>query len=120
MSCIEMQVVPVKSGGLNRVAFECDCELSSISVGNWILIPDEVDSVVVTFSNTDSAGGKVQATSNVVADVRADSGVVAVDWDLGEVTETVQDVCYPPTAIRLIQTTLGGGSGTTKIYVRAQ
>jgi len=120
MSCKEMQVVNVKSGGQGRVAFEAECELASIANGPWILVPDEIQHIAVTFVNTDTAGGKVQTTINIVDDVKNDSGVIAVDWDLGEVTEIVQDVCVPVTAIRLVQTTLGGGSGTTKIFVRAQ
>lgn len=115
-----MLVVSVRNAGARAFAFEYSYELDAIGNGDWILIPDDIQNVAVVFTNTDGASGKIQATLDPIEVVKSGSGITPVDWDLGDVTDTAQDVAVPVTAIRLVQNDLGSGSGKTKISVRAQ
>ncbi len=75
--------------------------------GDSMLTPSKQNSVSVT---VEPSGGsaKVQATTNPLADVEADTATW-VDWSAGEVTEVTQGVCKPCTAVRVVVV-----SGTAK------
>ena len=53
--------------------------------------------------------------NSTVAQVKAGSETW-IDWDIGAVAATTQGACDPPTAIRLVQTSVGG---TSELQVRA-
>lgn len=89
-------------------------DVASPSNGNPVLIPDNVK-VVSTTLEVNTGEGKLQATTNKVANVESDTDVVWVDWDAGSVTVTTQDACSPVTAIRMVNV-----SGTTRLMMRAQ
>ncbi len=116
MGSISMQVVTEPSVGRDR-KFAYEQEVSLIANGNsdWILIPEDVSSVAVTLLVSGGGKGKVQATTHSISDVIADVAI-GIDWDFGEVDVNTQDVGFPPTAIRLVQTF----AGTVSLKVRAQ
>ena len=116
MGFLSMQVVTEPSVGRDR-KFAYEQEVSLIGVGNsdWILIPEDVNSIAVSLLVSGGGKGKVQATTNSIADVIADNAT-GIDWDFGEVSVNTQDVGFPPTAIRLVQTF----AGTVSLKVRAQ
>lgn len=103
-------------GGVNDImGYEYDSgDIDSGSAGDWILIPDNVRDIICTLE-IDSGEGKLQTTTNKVADVISDNDVVPHDWDNGSVTENTQDKAPPVTAIRLYRI-----SGTIRLMVRAQ
>ena len=75
-----------------------------------ILVP--IRASVVCQLSFDAAGtAKLQATNTPYEDVRAGNGVY-VDWDVGDVTTTVQAVCTGVTAVRVVRT-----SGTPRITI---
>ena len=75
-----------------------------------ILLP--IRASVVCQLSFDAAGtAKLQATNTPHDDVRAGNGVYA-DWDVGDVTTTVQAVCVGVTAVRVVRT-----SGTPRITI---
>ena len=119
MAYKELEVAPVKNGGEKGFAFEYAVTLAAISNGDWLIIPDDIKSIAVTLSFTDSAEGKVQTTTDKVETVKLGSPV-AVDWTSGVVSATTSDATSPVTALRLSQTSIGGGSGTVKMTLRAQ
>lgn len=75
-----------------------------------ILVPIRA-SVVVQLSFDDAGTAKVQATTTPYDDVRAGNAQY-VDWDVGDVTATVQAVCTGVTALRVVRT-----SGTPRITI---
>ncbi len=83
--------------------------------GNSMLTPSKQNSVSVT---VEPSGGsaKVQATTNPLADVEADTATW-VDWDEGEVTEATQGVCQPCTAVRVV--VISGTAKFTAVSRRA-
>ena len=116
MSSVSMQVVTAPAVGRDRkFAYEQEISLDGVGDSDWILIPEDVNSVAVTLIVAGGGKGKVQATTNNIADVIADNAT-GVDWDFGEVDTNTQDVGFPPTAIRLVQTF----AGTVSLKVRAQ
>jgi len=88
-------------------------ELTSPGNTDWILKPNGTDGMGVTLEIS-SGSGKVQATTSSVDDCIANTAV-AVDWDLGTVSGTVQDSCIQVTAIRAVNE-----SGTIKLHAVAQ
>jgi len=97
----------------DEYSFEYSGALGSAGPGPWVLIPNGVDNISVTLSISTGAG-KVQI-SNDLDDIIRNNTPVAVDWPLGVVTETVEDACNPPSAIRQVNV-----SGTTVLQMRAQ
>jgi len=117
---IEMQVVNTKvgrprDGGTLLNAFEAEASLVGISISDYVLIPSEVNSISVTVSFTGGATGYVEATTDIIDKVVAETATWLI-WNQGEVSVTTQDSAYPPSAIRAIQS----GAGTMKMSVRAQ
>ena len=116
MGSKDMQVVTIPAVGRDRqFAYEQEVSLSAISNSDWIVIPEDVNSVAVTLIVAGGGKGKVQATTDSIADVVADNAT-GIDWDFGEVDANTQDVAMPPTAIRLVQTF----AGSVSLKVRAQ
>jgi hypothetical protein len=110
-----MQLAPIEKGERDTYAWEYEDELESAGDGDSVLIPDDVQSVIVTLIPT-AGTGKIQSTSDKLDTVKNDPGSVTwIDWDLGVVAVPTQDKCDPPTAIRQVNAT-----GTTKMTVRAQ
>ena len=83
------------------------------AAGDFFLIPAEFNSLSVTLGVT-GGSGRVETTTNKVADVESDTNVVWVPWDAGDVVATTQDVAARPTAIRQVNI-----SGTTRLMVTA-
>ena len=109
-----MQVAPVNSGTFRSNAFELEQVLDQAENGDWIIVPDGVQSVSVTLIPS-SATAKVQTTTDNVDTVKNGSPD-AVDWDYGSVTVLTSDVFWPVTALRLVQES----TGSSKLKVRAQ
>lgn len=119
MSIQEMSVVTVKNQGRDhKNAYEASIDLAAAGNSPWLLIPSDVSSLVVTVQLTGAANAEIETTSDLYANVLADTGsVVGISWDLGVVTTDSQDSTHrPPTAIRLVQT----NTGTAIAKVRAQ
>lgn len=115
---IEMQVVTVTPTGRDRkFAYEIQVDTTGIDTSKWILIPEDISSIAVTISFSSGGRGKVQATTDILSVVKANTNVVTKDWALGVVSRTTQDSVVPVTAIRLKQTS---ETGSSKLTVRAQ
>ena len=97
----------------DEYSFEYSSTLVNAGEGPWVLVPNGVDSVAVTLAV--SAGeGKIQISNDLDSVIR-NSIPVSVDWPLGSVVSTVEDVCSPVSAIRQVNI-----SGTTTLQMRAQ
>ena len=108
---------PVCAGLDNANSYEI--ELASLSEGNskWVLIPDDVSFIVVTVSFADGGRGKIQTTTDITKRVKSNNDVIAVDWDLGVVDNTIQDAVKSVTAFRLVQTS---ATGSCRCSMRAR
>ena len=100
---------------IDAQGFEYEETLSSAVNGAAVIIPDSVKNISVTLVITGGGSGKMQSTTNKLADVISDTGVVWVDWDAGVIAATAQDAMLPATAIRMVNV-----SGTTRVLIRAQ
>ena len=87
--------------------------LSSPGNGDSVLIPRGAQSILISLKIT-SGEGKVQYSNSSIASVKADTAEWT-DWDAGSVTSDTDDVLYPVTAIRVVNT-----SGTTLMYGSAK
>jgi len=87
--------------------------LSSPGNGRWVLKPNGTDGMGCTLLIS-SGSGKLQATTDSLDSIYADTAT-AVDWDLGMVSGTSQDVAIQITAVRQVNE-----SGTTTLKVVAQ
>lgn len=98
-------------------AFEYEDELSVIAVGNWIIIPNNINfiSTQLVFSNTATA--KVQYTCSPLADIIANTAI-ANDSVAGAVSVNTFEKFDTVSAIRLNVTAYT--SGTIKLQLRAQ
>lgn len=102
---------------IENVSFEYDQTLTYVDAeltSDPIIMPNNVDQIAVTLY-IDTGEGKVQATTNKLADVISDTDVVWHDWELGSIIATDQDVAAPVTAMRFICTT-----GVVRIMIKAQ
>lgn len=115
----EFNVVPINTGSQRQAAWQAKTLLNKSENGDWCLIPDNVNSVQVTVSFTNGASGKVQATTDLVEDIKNENDIIPVDWIWGEVEETLQDTCKPPSALRAVMIQ-NGNSGTMKMTLRGQ
>jgi len=114
MAYVNMDKAPVDIGENTKFAFEKTITLSSAGNSSWVMIPKGVQRIVVTIIPT-TATGRVEASSDTVNEVKTGTPT-AVSWDLGDVSVTTQDWCYPPTALRCVQT----GAGSVVMKIRAQ
>lgn len=110
MSYVAMSRAPLEKA---TNAWEYKETLSVAGNGVSVLLPPDLDDVTVTLE-VSAGSGKVQATTSTVADVKSDVAVW-VDWTAGTVTQTTQDYCKPPTALRMVNV-----SGVTTLHLRAQ
>lgn len=104
-----------KSNNGNGVSFETSISLAAAGNSAAVLIPNGVKDIMVTVVPGGGATGKVQTSTDLVYTVKEGS-VTWVDWSAGAVAATTTGVCYPVTAIRLVQ----AGAGTAKLLVKAQ
>jgi hypothetical protein len=114
-----MEVAPLNSGYQRQVAFQKKITLDIKGVTPWVLIPDQVVSVQVTVEFTGGASGNVEATTELIEEIKNENVMDGVQWDLGEVSTRSQDTASPPTAIRGVMTQQGV-NGTMIITMRAQ
>lgn len=99
----------------DTIGWEYDSDnLTETGDGDTIIIPDNVKEISVTLLVIDGVS-KIQTTTNLIADVIADNSIIWVDWNAGEVSETVQDSCPPVSALKMVNI-----SGTTRLMIRAQ
>jgi hypothetical protein len=114
MAYINMNIANVKDiSEANEEAWEIEEELSSAGNGKSVIIPAGCVQIAVTLEVT-AGEGKVQASTSLLSDVKADTAVW-VDWPSGNVTVNTQQASVPVTALRQVNV-----SGTTKIILRAQ
>ncbi len=116
MAWKNMNLAPTKDGGEKGFAFEAEDNLATVTDGTTIMIPDDVQNINVDVGVAGGASAKVQYTNSTVSIVKAGSAEVWKDWSAGPVAITTDDVFYPCTAIRLVQTI----AGTCTLTVRAQ
>lgn len=100
--------------GINNEAWEYDSGDVTAS-GNWVLLPANLTSIVITLEVQASSSGSIQTTTNKIQDIIDDNDVVAVTWSSGTVASTTQDTSNPVSAIKVIRTT-----GTVRMMIRAQ
>jgi len=63
---------------------------------------DDISIVLVTVSFPEGTGtAKIQTSNSLHDDLVAGTGVW-VDWPNGSITETTQDWCYAPNALRIV------------------
>lgn len=80
-------------------------KLESAGAGNAVIIPPGVNEVLVGLYLTNNGLAKVQVTIDPYKEVIDDPNAVNwIDWDLGDIFISNQDVVYPPTAIRQFNT----------------
>lgn len=115
MAWKKMLIAPVEQTINNSVAYEIEENLIAASNSDSILIPGGIQNIAVTISFTGGATGKVQTTTDKINTVKNGSPDW-VDWDIGVVGATRQDVSVPVTAIRAVQVT----PGTMKMTARVQ
>jgi hypothetical protein len=115
MAYKNMNVAPTRDGGEKGFAFEATDSLAAVSNGVSILIPDDINNINVVVELAAGASAKVQYTNNTVSEVKAGTETW-IDWGAGAIAITTDDVFYPCTAIRLVQTF----AGTCTLKVRAQ
>jgi len=115
MGWVNMDVAPTVEGGGKAVAFEKTLALDAAGSCDSILIPDDVQSVLLTASAVGTTTNVYSTTSSVAA-VKADTGVTWLAWSAGAIATATGTVYGPVTAIKMIQT----GAGTSKLEVRAQ
>jgi hypothetical protein len=102
---------------IKNISYEYDQTLVYVSTpltSDPIIMPNNIDQIAVTLSIT-AGEGKVQTTTNKLADVISGTSVVWHDWELGSIIATDQDVAAPVTAMRFICTT-----GTVRVMIKAQ
>lgn len=115
MAYTQMDVAPALEGGEKSVAFEKTISLAGAGSCASILIPDDIQSVVVT-AQAAGTTTTVYSTTSSIAAVKADSGVTWIAWSAGAIATATGSVFSPVTAIKMIQ----AGAGSSKIEVRAQ
>jgi len=98
---------------IKNEVWEYDYTLSSPANGDSVLIPVTAEKIIATLYVSPGGNGKIQTTTNKIADVKTDTNVVWVDWDSGSVDSTVQDSTLSVTAIRQINV-----AGTTRMMLR--
>jgi len=115
MATVNMTIVTLDAANVEgRYAYEYEQTLDAAGDGDWILIPADVVTVVVTCQASGTTA-KVQTTTDTIAAITAGTET-AVDWDDGAVSTATSAACTPPTALRLVQV----GAGSSKLTVRAQ
>ena len=68
---------------IRNISFEYDSgDVSGAGNGNAVIIPNNISKVSITLYIS-SGEGKVQTTTNKLADVISGTGLVWVDWDSG-------------------------------------
>lgn len=110
--------VQVCAGYDNVNAYQAELNLSGEGSSKWVMVPEDISSIAVTFSATGGGRGKVETTTDLFQKVQNnDSGVVPVEWELGVVEGAIQDFVIPVTALRLVQTS---SIGSCKLTMRMQ
>jgi len=102
---------------IEHISFEYDQSLVYVSTeltSDPIIMPNNINQIAVTLAIT-AGSGKVQTTTNKLADVISGTSVVWHDWELGSIIATDQDVAAPVTAMRFICTT-----GIVRVMIKAQ
>ena len=115
MAWKNFNVAPVNEGIHDKFAFEVSETLSAAGNGTTFIVPDEIATIAVTVSFTGSAKGKMQHTTDSVAEAKAGT-CTWIDWDIGEIGANRTNMCDPVTALRAVQT----DTGTMKVSMRAQ
>lgn len=104
---------------ITNKAFEYSDTLATASDGNAVIIPNNIKSIYVSIIPTTDSG-KVQMTTDLLADVIADPDTCNwFDWSSGAVATATIENLNPVTAIRQVNTN-GTGSGTTIMNIRCQ
>lgn len=112
-----IDVAPTVQNAGKKAAYEAESSLAAAGNGDWILMPADIQNIAVTVSVGGGGAGKVQTSTDKVATIISGSGIVAIDWSAGAVSANTADKSAPVTAMRLVQTSVGG---TTKMTIRAQ
>jgi len=88
---------------INKIRTEAKIELTeSDDESDVYEIYDDIGTLVITVSFPDGSGSaKIQATTSIHEDIEADDAVW-VDWSNGLVSDTTQDSCIAPNAIKVI------------------
>lgn len=115
MAWVNMDVAPTVEGGGKNVAFEKTLSLDAAGSCASILIPDDVQNVMVT-AQASGTTTTVYSTTSSIAAVKADSGVTWLAWTAGAIATATGTAYGPVTAIKMIQ----AGAGSSKLEVRAQ
>jgi len=115
-----MQVVTEPSVGRDRkFAYEQEVSLAAVGNSDWILIPEDVNSVAVSLFVSDCEA-TVEATTDSIRAVLADTAE-GLEWDLGRVRGSAQNMAYPVTAVRMVLTdALGNDPISARLSVRTQ
>lgn len=112
---------PVCVGFDNINVYEIEIILSAPGEeSKYIIIPADVQEIVVTVEPRLNASATVFATTDIYKNVRDDKpGITWVEWSSGEINEVCQDFCPKVTALKFKQI-LSGDPGTVKITMRMQ
>jgi len=113
---IQMDVAQTQEGGDREYAFEYSQSLSGAGSTKDILIPDDIQNILVTAEGAGGATVVVYSTVDRVATVKSGTGVTWLTWSAGSISTATGTSFGPVTAIRMTQT----GTGTSKLAVRAQ
>jgi hypothetical protein len=116
LAFLERINIPEYDDRVKNSAWEYEETLTATGNGKTVLIPVEVDRIIVSLIPDPGGVGKIQTTMAKISDIRNDDQAVDwVDWTPGEVVEAIQDEVAPISAIRLVDV-----SGTVKIQMRVQ
>lgn len=114
---VNMDPAPTLDGGdVQLRAFEKEMSLDAAGNGKAVIIPDDIQNVLITIEPSGGCQAKYQWTNDSVYNVKQDLSVVWYDSDDGLVGSNTPDNIYPCTAIKLVQS----GVGSSKMKVRAQ
>jgi hypothetical protein len=104
----------IKTNAGDGLSWEAEVSLTGVGGSDWIIVPDKVESVLVTVSFTGGAKGWVESTTDSLDTIKTGGVITPIVWKYGEVFVDTGTVLYPVRALRLFQTFAGGSKLTLK------
>lgn len=115
MSWTNMAVAPSLDGGDKEMAFEYTEILAGAGNTRFVLIPDDIQGVVVT-AEASGTTVTVYSTTDNIATVKSGTGITWLAWAAGAISTATGASFNPVTAIYMVQ----AGAGFSKLTCRAQ
>lgn len=116
MAWVDMDVAPTQDGGEKESSFEKTIILAGAGDTASIMVPDDVQNVIVTAQAAGGATATIYTSTDLVSIVKSGSGITWIQWAAGAVTTATGGSFFPVTAIKMTQT----GAGSSAISIRAQ